>query len=352
MDPLTHTLLGASTCQAFYSHKLSRKSIVLGALAATLPDLDTLAGVFYGSFVGLVAHRGPTHSLWFPFVTGPLLGYLIWRWYGKSNAQNSLSLKHWMGMFSLTILSHPLLDVCTSYGTQLLAPFSNHRFAIDAIAVIDPLYTLILFISVIVGLWACSTHQQKFTLARRTACVALILSTAYIFYGRILNQKAEQLATTALISQDNKAWKVQAYPTLLQLYYRRIVAHSKQTVCVGYVTLWKNSKVTWHCEEQANDPKIDLVRNTPEGQIFEWFSMCMTFAALKHEKDYSLVQIYDLRYGFDRPHESMWSIQAKVSAQNQLLSPVIYQESQFTKVAMWDYLKQMWLNAFYSNSTS
>jgi hypothetical protein len=41
-------------------------------------------------------------------------------------------------------LPHPLLDACTSYGTHLWLPFSQHREAWNLIAVVDPLFTLLL----------------------------------------------------------------------------------------------------------------------------------------------------------------------------------------------------------------
>lgn len=346
MDPLTHIVLGGSTSQAFYSHKLGRKGIVLGALAAALPDIDIFPGIFYGAFVGLVAHRGPTHSLWFPFLVGPLLGYLAGLRFVKRNAQSSLTLMHWMGMFTLVLLSHPLLDLCTSYGTQLLAPFSHHRFAIDAIAVIDPLYTLILLISAAIGLWACSRHRQRFALARTAACTALVLSTAYIFYGGILNQKAEAIAASDLKPSGGITWQVHAYPTLLQLYGRRIVARSNDHVCIGFLSLRKGNKVMWQCGQQARDPKIDLIRKTPESKIFEWFAMGMTFATLTPEKDYTLIEIKDLRYGFDRPDQGLWGIQAKVSAQDQILGPITFEEQEVSRELTLGYLKLILLRTF------
>jgi inner membrane protein len=35
-----------------------------------------------------------------------------------------------------------LLDACTTYGTQLLWPFTDARFAWNTVSVIDPLFTL------------------------------------------------------------------------------------------------------------------------------------------------------------------------------------------------------------------
>ena len=40
------------------------------------------------------------------------------------------------------VLTHPLLDAHTAYGTQLFWPFSDERFAWSIISIIDPLFTL------------------------------------------------------------------------------------------------------------------------------------------------------------------------------------------------------------------
>lgn len=49
--------------------------------------------------------------------------------------------KGWALLFFLSIITHPLLDACTAYGTQLLQPFSDYRVAWNNIAVVDPIYT-------------------------------------------------------------------------------------------------------------------------------------------------------------------------------------------------------------------
>ena len=50
----------------------------------------------------------------------------------------------WALVMAASMLSHPLLDWFTTYGTQLLAPFSRHRFAIDGVGIVDPFYSLTL----------------------------------------------------------------------------------------------------------------------------------------------------------------------------------------------------------------
>ena len=63
-------------------------------------------------------------------------------------------LLSWILLAILVLFTHPIIDVFTSYGTQLLAPFSRHRFAIDALPIIDPVYSLALIAALVVGTFA------------------------------------------------------------------------------------------------------------------------------------------------------------------------------------------------------
>lgn len=54
---------------------------------------------------------------------------------------DNLSLPHWYLFFFVCIVTHPLLDCCTGYGTQLFQPFSDMRVAWHNISVADPIYT-------------------------------------------------------------------------------------------------------------------------------------------------------------------------------------------------------------------
>ena len=92
-------------------------------------------------------------------------------------------------MFVLALLSHPLLDLCTTYGTALLLPFSRDRFALDAIAVVDLAYSAMLAAGLIAGLVARERPHSAWY-----SGVALILTTVYLLVGLLLKALAESEA--------------------------------------------------------------------------------------------------------------------------------------------------------------
>ena len=165
MDPLSQAALGAVVAQSVTSATIADRTIgyraaAYGALAGAMPDIDVFFSIT-GDFVDqLLTHRGLTHSLFFAPVVGPLIGWLVWRRERRKDPSvASRELRYWIIALTLAILSHPLLDLMTSYGTQLLLPFSNARFAINAMPIIDPLYTALL----IGGLLFASRYRRAAT---------------------------------------------------------------------------------------------------------------------------------------------------------------------------------------------
>jgi hypothetical protein len=141
----------------------------------------------------------------------------------------------------LAIFTHPLLDLFTTYGTQLLSPLSNHRFALDAVAIIDPIYTLMLVGAVGVGAWRGWGDEAS----RACAWAALVLSAAYLFYALALNDSARNRAEEQLIADGVRPTAVSAYPTLLQPWFRRVVARTDQGIHVGWISLWQPRPIEW-----------------------------------------------------------------------------------------------------------
>lgn len=101
MDSITQAALGASIAGALAGKALGRPILLIGALLATLPDLDVL--IDYGTAVAnFTQHRGFSHSL---FVLAPLsllLAALLWRW------KPELGFSRWLLLTALVLMTHPL----------------------------------------------------------------------------------------------------------------------------------------------------------------------------------------------------------------------------------------------------
>jgi inner membrane protein len=146
MDTITQAVIGAAAGQAAGSRALGRKAALVGALAGWLPDADVLIRSAADPLLSIEQHRGFTHALAFIPVGAAIaaLPFVATR-AGRAQARPTYlaALAGWA--------THAPLDAFTSYGTQLLWPFSSTRFAWNAVSIIDPLFTLPLLLAVVLA---------------------------------------------------------------------------------------------------------------------------------------------------------------------------------------------------------
>ena len=149
MDPVSQGVVGAAFAQTAAKRATLATVAWYGALGGMAPDLDVLFQSSTDPILFLEFHRQFTHSLVF-IPVGALLVFLFLRaiasrfrfLQGLSTGQAYLACL--MGY-----ATHGLLDACTSYGTQLLWPFSNTRVAWDTMSIVDPLFTVPLVVLVV-----------------------------------------------------------------------------------------------------------------------------------------------------------------------------------------------------------
>lgn len=329
MDPVTQGLLGAAIGQAF-APKLGRGAIPFGAAVAMTPDLDVVIGMVGGPLAEWRYHRGVTHALWFGPVVGPAVGYATWRllrWRARRrgvpaegvSAASAGALAAWCWLAVLALFTHPLLDTFTVYGTQLLAPFSNLRFALPAVGVIDPIYSLILLAGLVAGLFAAGRSHAQTALA----AAALALSTAFLGYGLALNARAEAEALRQLRAEGIAPDELRAYPTILQPWYRRLVARDGDRVLVGYLSTWEPHPIPWRTFEDGarGAAAAEAVLASPEGRLFSWFADGQTLVRAEPDgPGATVVRVHDLRIGMpDRADTGLWGIRARVNDGGRLL---------------------------------
>jgi len=321
MDPFSQAALGAVVGQAAGHRRLGYRAAALGAFAGALPDIDVLFSVGGDYFDQLVLHRGITHSLFFAPVAGPLLGALAWYLERRRSgtAPEPGRLGSWMLVATLALLSHPLLDVLTPYGTQLLLPFTDWRFAINAMPIIDPIYTALLAIGLLAALRPWARHGQRVALA------TLVLSSGYLAYGWTLNVAAEAEARRQLAGTGVTAEKLAAFPTILQVHYRRVVVRTAAEDRVGFLSMWHPCPIEWTSAPRGDETSaaVEAFLATREGRIFDWFTMDWARYRIDRGAQPDLVRATDLRYGFTaNPNESIFNARAPVAAGGRLAGPV------------------------------
>jgi len=168
MDPVTHALTGALIAEAGITQRLGWKARPAMVLAAMFPDIDIVYRL-RGLTTYLANHRALTHSFAGLIASGILLGSITAR------IDQQRRYLAWIAALWIALFSHVLLDLITSYGTQILYPFSRERFYYDWVFIVDFFLTGILLLFVIVAYVKPQNSEHR-------ARVGLLLAAGYIAF--------------------------------------------------------------------------------------------------------------------------------------------------------------------------
>ena len=211
MDSLTHVVLGAAIGVAVTGRRVAPwKAALWGAACNTLPDLDVL--IDHGDAVSnMVLHRGHSHSLFWLTLLAPLLALAASRLIGGAD------WRRWWLTTWLALVTHPLLDLMTVYGTQLLQPFSDHPYALGSLFIIDPAVTLPLLVGLVAALWLRSARGQRWN------ATGLALAAAYVAWSAVAQQQVHSLALASARAQGLAPQRVLVTPAPLSTLLWRVV---------------------------------------------------------------------------------------------------------------------------------
>lgn len=198
MDSLSQIVLGAAVGNQVLGKKIGNKAILYGAIIGTIPDLDVLYGKFLDPLTATDIHRGFSHSILFFIFLSPILGLIL----QKLEHKHKVNFKEATLFSYLVLQTHALLDLFTTWGTQLFWPLET-RFSLQSIFVIDPLYTLPFLVFLILSMKKNKLDSKR-QFWNRTG---LIVSTSYLFLtlfvqSIVMNKFEKQLEENAISYQE------------------------------------------------------------------------------------------------------------------------------------------------------
>ncbi|MEO7814623.1 MAG: metal-dependent hydrolase [Sphingomicrobium sp.] len=209
MDNFTHSLAGWALGQAGLKTR-TRKGLAALILGANMPDID----VFFGwvGWAPLAMHRGFTHGLvgglviMPPLLAGLLL--LLDRWQVKrgDSFKSGLAMRPgWLlALAYLGTLTHPLLDLQTTYAVQLLSPFSASWYHMDSLFIIDVWVWSVLAVTIAWSRWREKQGREW----RQPVQAAIAAVLIYISFNVGLSQTARE----AVASRSPAATDIFASP--------------------------------------------------------------------------------------------------------------------------------------------
>ena len=258
------------------------RSLLWGGVIATLPDLDVL--IDHGDPVkNMTFHRAESHALLYLTAVTPLLAWGIAQLHGERAL-----LRRWAVAVWLALITHPLLDAMTIYGTQLALPFTDHPYAVGSLFVIDPLYTLpLLFGNVVLLCARGSARGHRWNLA------GVVLSTLYAAWSVFAQAQAVEVARASLAAQGLASEHVVVTPAPLQTLLWRCVAVTPEAAHEGFWSLCDvDRSVQWQrIDRGAAD--LAALRGTWSVDRAVWFSG----GCCKAERIDGRVRVTDLRMG-------------------------------------------------------
>lgn len=359
-------VLGAACGEAVLGRKIGNKALIWGAFAGTIPDLDVLSNFFMGDLDALAFHRGPMHSLLFACIMPFPLAWMVLKFYGsgiynrkeyrtvgfitstlffilmagilsfllifligskgyflpvllaiglyflikdlykeyltKDQEHPQVSYKEWAWLFFYAIVTHPILDAFTTFGTRLFWPFSDVRVSLSNISIVDPIYTIPFLATVI----ACGFYSRTDRRRQITNWVGIGVSCFYMMATMSTRKHVDKVMESSLSKQGIVPDKMISTPTIFNNILWFSIAQKDSNYYCGYYSLFDKER------------KIDSIRVLPQNQylvkefmdqkelkILTWFS----------EQYYNLMdlgngrlQYNDLRYGtlsfkFDDPKD-------------------------------------------------
>lgn len=347
MDSITQITLGAAVAEVVAGKKIGNRAILWGAVAGTIPDLDIISNLWMDDIDALAFHRGISHSILFAVISCFVFGWLVDRLY-KFKYHKQVASVGWGGLFLLiftgvnanlflgsmnipklgvslifllagfyyiykkyfltevllpdadywvwvklfffAIITHPILDCFTMYGTQLFQPFSDVRVSFDNISVADPLYTVPFLACVILMSFFSRSSKRR----RIINWAGIIISSIYMLFTLYNKQRINYVFESSLKTANVDYNKYITGPTILNNVLWHGAAETDTSIVYGWYSFWDDDKEFDLVHMPKKEYLLDAKPDDRAVNTLRWFSDGMY--TVMRKKDGRL-QLNDMRYG-------------------------------------------------------
>ena len=306
MDPFTQGIVGTTVAQSGSKRDTLIVASFIGLLAGLSADLDIFIRSSTDPLLFLEYHRHFTHSIFFiPF--GALICAVVF--YYLFSKRNNLSFRETYFFSFLGYATHGIIDSFTTYGTLLFWPFTNERIAWNTISVIDPIFTIPIFILVILSI---VKRNNKFSIY----AIIWILFYQAIAYTQKL--RAEDLIYDYAQSFNHKVKLIEAKPSFGNIVVWKVIYSTPKKYYVNAIRLGLGHKIyQGESIEKLDTSKAfpwlnDNSQQAKDVEKFRWFSNGY-LGVDKNDKDI----IYDVRFStIPNQVEGLWGIKLDETKNN------------------------------------
>ena len=285
MDSVTQAALGAAVGEAVLGRKAGWRAPVWGGVCGLAPDLDVL-WPYADPVSAFTWHRGYSHSLFVLTLATPLVAWAAVRIHPATRPH----FRGWALLAFLALVTHPLLDCFTVYGTQVFLPFSDLPVGWSTIFVIDPAFSAPLLL----GVWAALALGRERGLGHRLNAVCLGLAVAWLALTVAIKAHVGRVAEASLPAAG--VVRYFTTPTPFNVVLWRVVAMTADgRYLEGYYSLLDPEPAVAFVSRPAGHEVLAPLREQPPVARLTWFSRGF-FAG--RELENGEIAISDLRMGF------------------------------------------------------
>ena len=298
MDPLTQGIVATSVTQNFSPGRKIVIVSIIAFLSGLAPDIDVFIRSNTDPLLFLEYHRHFTHSLFFIPIGGLICSLLF---YFIITKRYNFSFKETYIYSTIGYATHGIIDSFTTYGTQLMWPYTNERFAWNMISVIDPMFTIPVIIFV---LFAIFKKKRKYSI------YALVWMISYLTLGLIQKERAEDIINDYAVSNGHKVTFIEAKPSFANIIVWKVIYSDSLYFYVNAIKLGLTHKII----PGERIKKINLERDfkwldlssqqATDLERFKWFSN--GYLGISSE-DNNI--IYDIRFStIPNQVQGLWGI--------------------------------------------
>ena len=285
MDIVTQIALGAAVGEATFGRKVGWRAPVWGGLCGLLPDLDIL-WPFADPVSAFTWHRGYTHALAVLVVATPVVAWAAVRFHPATRPFR----RGWLLLAFLALVTHPLLDCFTVYGTQIFLPFSDLPVGWSTIFIIDPAFS----VPVILGVLAALVLSRERGLGHRLNHAGLALGVAWFALTLVIKVHVDRVAGDSLPAGVTGYFTT---PSPFNAVLWRVVAMTADgRYLEGYYSLLDSEPRVSFVSRADGHERLEPLRSEAAVARLIWFSRGF-FSA--RELGSGEIVLSDLRMGFD-----------------------------------------------------
>ena len=285
MDSITHLFVGGAIAAALAPASQRRAALLAGAALNSLPDIDVLPLMLSDDpVIRMVWHRGMTHSL----LLLPFVAWALWAWFRGRGGRVSSAPRRWFWIFQCALLSHPLLDAFTVYGTQLFWPLPVPPAMWSSLFIIDPIFSLCLIVPCVIAWFA-----RARPLAQRSLVAGLVLSVAYLGLSQVAKWQVERVAERSLAMRGLQDAPRFSVPMPFNILLWRVVAMTPGGFVEGERSLVADHGAMVFREYASDTRALRDVRDYAAVRRLTWFN----HGFVKVKNHHGVLVLSDLRMG-------------------------------------------------------